>query len=291
MPEQTTDPSTGRPDLWERAKAVSSIASAVVIPVVLLWVGDNFSKAIKERELQGKFVELAVQILREEPSKQANGLRDWATEVLNEYSGVPFSPETKKALIETTPLPEASPARPVIGPAAYEGKASLGNTETGDGLRFLGRGYVQIVGRANYQRFGDAIGIDLVADPERAAEPDVAAKILAVFLKDRADKLRRALAANDPVAARTIFNGGRQGAQSVADRYADYVKALDADPEASKPLALAKVLNPAWPSTDVPSIIAALREQRIVDRPLVAYALATADFETLQGRIMTERVR
>ena len=34
----------------------------------------------------------------------------------------------------------------------------LGNTKKGDGLRFKGRGYVQITGRANYLRLGQAIG-------------------------------------------------------------------------------------------------------------------------------------
>ena len=93
------------PDLWERAKALSAIVSAIVIPLVLLIVGNGFTRGIKERELQGKFVELSVQILREEPTKQDEGLREWATDVLNKYSGVPFTPATKKALIESTPLP------------------------------------------------------------------------------------------------------------------------------------------------------------------------------------------
>src|SRR5262249_6178272 len=44
----------------------------------------------------------------------------------------------------------------------YEGRKDLGNTEPGDGRRFKGRGYAEIVGRENYQSFGTAVGVDLV---------------------------------------------------------------------------------------------------------------------------------
>ncbi|MDB6062590.1 MAG: sleB [Verrucomicrobiaceae bacterium] len=89
----------------ENLKSISSIVSAVVIPVVVLIVGNNYSTATKERELQGKFVELAVAILREPPEKQAHNLRDWATQVITNYSGVPLSVEAKKDLIENIQLP------------------------------------------------------------------------------------------------------------------------------------------------------------------------------------------
>ncbi len=57
--------------------------------------------------------------------------------------------------------------------AAYEGRADLGNTQPGDGVRFKGRGPIQLTGRANYQAYGQALGVDLINDPQRAADPDV----------------------------------------------------------------------------------------------------------------------
>jgi predicted chitinase len=58
---------------------------------------------------------------------------------------------------------------------------TLGNTEPGDGAKFKGRGPIQITGRANYRRFGDLLSIDLVADPARAALPEVGFRIAALF--------------------------------------------------------------------------------------------------------------
>jgi predicted chitinase len=39
----------------------------------------------------------------------------------------------------------------------------LGNIIAGDGVRFKGRGPIQLTGRANYQKYGRALGIDLQA--------------------------------------------------------------------------------------------------------------------------------
>lgn len=59
--------------------------------------------------------------------------------------------------------------------------ATLGNSEAGDGRLFKGRGPIQITGRANYKRFGDILGIDLVSDPARAAQPELAFRIAGLF--------------------------------------------------------------------------------------------------------------
>jgi predicted chitinase len=50
--------------------------------------------------------------------------------------------------------------------AAYEGRVDLGNTQPGDGVRFKGRGYIQITGRANYTRIAQDLGIPCVARPD-----------------------------------------------------------------------------------------------------------------------------
>ncbi len=62
--------------------------------------------------------------------------------------------------------------------SAYEGRSDLGNTQSGDGRRFKGRGYVQITGRRNYQDWSNRLGIDLVNNPDACKDPRVAARVL-----------------------------------------------------------------------------------------------------------------
>ena len=50
-----------------------------------------------------------------------------------------------------------------------------GNTVEGDGYTFRGRGYVQLTWKDNYRKVGDQYGIDLVSNPDRALEPEIAA--------------------------------------------------------------------------------------------------------------------
>lgn len=68
----------------------------------------------------------------------------------------------------------------------YEGrKATLGNYVQGDGVKFIGRGIIQLTGRANYTKFGQRIGVDLVKYPERAKEPNNSVRIALEYWKDR----------------------------------------------------------------------------------------------------------
>lgn len=67
--------------------------------------------------------------------------------------------------------------------AAYEGRRDLGNTQPGDGRRFKGRGPIQLTGRANYKKYGDLLGVDLIDDPPLAATPEVGFRIAALFWK------------------------------------------------------------------------------------------------------------
>lgn len=67
--------------------------------------------------------------------------------------------------------------------SAYEGRSDLGNSQSGDGVRYKGRGYVQITGRNNYTDWSKKLGVDLVGNPKLAERPEIAAKILVGGMK------------------------------------------------------------------------------------------------------------
>lgn len=67
--------------------------------------------------------------------------------------------------------------------AAYEGRKDLGNTQPGDGKRYKGRGPIQLTGRANYKKYGDLLGLDLINNPTIAATKEVGFRIAGQFWK------------------------------------------------------------------------------------------------------------
>jgi len=65
-----------------------------------------------------------------------------------------------------------------------------GNTEYGDGWKYRGRGYNQLTFKGNYKKYGDAIGVDLVSNPDKANDPKVASKIAVQFAKNGIESLK-----------------------------------------------------------------------------------------------------
>ena len=68
---------------------------------------------------------------------------------------------------------------------AYEGRTDLGNTEPGDGVRFRGRGLIQLTGRYNYEKFGDLLYEDLVDYPEDVEDFPLALEVSALYWSNR----------------------------------------------------------------------------------------------------------
>ena len=102
--------------------------------------------------------------------------------------------------------------------SAYEGRRDLGNVAAGDGRRFKGRGLIQLTGRANYTRYGQAIGQDLLtgSNPGRVAwDPMLAADVAGWFWA--VNQVNILADADDLRGVTRRINGGFNG---LADRQA-----------------------------------------------------------------------
>jgi putative chitinase len=91
----------------------------------------------------------------------------------------------------------------------YEGRQDLGNVEFGDGMRFKGRGPIQLTGRRNYRDAGRALGIDLELNPSRASDCDVGFRVAGWYWHTR--QLNGFADQGDFDAITRRINGGTNG--------------------------------------------------------------------------------
>lgn len=54
---------------------------------------------------------------------------------------------------------------------AYEGRIELGNTSKGDGVKYKGRGFIQITGKSNYAKLSNYLCFDFVSHPDQLSNP------------------------------------------------------------------------------------------------------------------------
>ena len=103
----------------------------------------------------------------------------------------------------------------------YDNRQDLGNTGKPDGERFKGRGFIQLTGRHNYEKIGRKIGLGnkLIEDPDLANDSEIAARILAAFLKEKKLQIKKELFEGDLRAARKLVNGGSHGIERFSEAY------------------------------------------------------------------------
>lgn len=93
--------------------------------------------------------------------------------------------------------------------AAYEGRKDMGNIMPGDGVRFKGRGLIQITGRYNYALYGASLSLPLLTQPGLAAIPENAVKIATAFWTKH--NLNAFADADDIESITKRINGGLNG--------------------------------------------------------------------------------
>lgn len=91
----------------------------------------------------------------------------------------------------------------------YEGRIDLGNTEKGDGIKFKGRGLIQITGRSNYLKLSRAFSINFMVTPELLKYPEYAVKSACWFWKTKG--LNEIAETGDFKKATRKINGGYNG--------------------------------------------------------------------------------
>jgi len=104
---------------------------------------------------------------------------------------------------------------------AYEGRRDLGNVHPGDGVRYKGRGWIEITGEFNYAAFAKDTGIDIIDDPndpaddddpKRASTPENSAKIAVWYWTKHG--LNKYADADDIYTITRRINGGLNGLES-----------------------------------------------------------------------------
>jgi predicted chitinase len=91
----------------------------------------------------------------------------------------------------------------------YEGRKDLGNVNPGDGVRYHGRGFIQLTGRSNYRAYGQRLQVPLEDRPEQALDSAVAARVIAAYFHDRG--IPAQAGRQDWQAVRKSVNGGLNG--------------------------------------------------------------------------------
>ena len=112
--------------------------------------------------------------------------------------------------------------REIWGPTkaqlGYEGRRDLGNDQTGDGKRYLGRGLIQVTGRANYKEMGIRLYQPFETFPELLEQDQWAARVAGEFWMSRRLNAIADMGTEDSFRDLTRrINGGFNG---YADRFA-----------------------------------------------------------------------
>jgi len=107
---------------------------------------------------------------------------------------------------------EALAGRPErLAELMYGGR--MGNDDPGDGYRYRGRGYIQLTGKSQYADAGEALGLDLVRQPDLAAQPEHASRIATWYWQQNVPREVR----NDARGAGAAING-RNPPNGLTDR-------------------------------------------------------------------------
>jgi len=213
-----------------------------------LAIGQTVGKQIREGSVSISNLSSAIP-KKNRPASETNQPEPTSTEKIEECGSIKL-PEPNKLLIEAmkkfgilTPIQRAhflaqcahesggfKWVREFASGTAYEGRSDLGNTQKGDGVKYKGRGYIQLTGRANYTKFRGSVTDDVVSNPI-LVEQSYVAQSAAWFWKTRNFN---SIAVDDSVDSlqkvTKRVNGGYNGYEERKKYFCGYWKKLKENP-------------------------------------------------------------
>jgi putative chitinase len=190
-------------------------------------------------KIEGKWLEPLLETFEkyqiDTPKRQACFLG----QIMHESGSFKFTKEnlnySAKALMATWPsrFPDLETANQFerqpekIANKVYSGR--MGNTEDGDGAKYIGRGLIQVTGKENYTHCGEALGLDLVANPQLLEEPRYAALSAGWFWNKKGlNALADEGTSNSFEVMTKRINGGLLGLDDRKSKMIEVLKALGA---------------------------------------------------------------
>ena len=115
-----------------------------------------------------------------------------------------------------------------IANIVYANRMDNGDTSSGDGWKYRGRGPIQLTGRANYTAFSKDMGVDAVNNPDLLAEDKTVALMAAIWFWNK-NKLNQYADSGDIKTLTKRINGGYIGLEDRIHHWEEALKALGED--------------------------------------------------------------
>jgi putative chitinase len=133
--------------------------------------------------------------------------------------------DPKGALIPTKVAHSIAGKPELIANMVYSSRMGNGPPQSGEGWLYRGRGAKQLTGKDNYKRCGDALGVDLVGNPDLLFEPMYAARSAGWFWK--VNNLSPFADAGDIKSMTKKINGGFIGLEARQSLYNKIMSAIN----------------------------------------------------------------
>jgi hypothetical protein len=110
----------------------AQIVAYITVPIIVAVIGHLVNRSIATQNIARDYVSLGLGILKDRRNTENANLQDWAVQILQTYSPIPFSAAAKKELLENR-LP--APAGRVGQPSERGGSPVV----TPDGTKIVAR--------------------------------------------------------------------------------------------------------------------------------------------------------